>query len=400
VSKWPSLELGEVLRHRKEFFQIDDALTYRRCRVQLHAQGIVLRDEVQGFSVKTKEQQACRAGEFLVAEIDAKVGGYGIVPGELDGAVVSSHYFLFEFDSARLDRRFLAYFIRTPAFRDQVSAHGSTNYAAIRPAHVLGYKIPLPPFDEQQRIITRIEQLEGKVNSARRLRTEASTTTDRLLSTETTRVYASIGHHPVVSLGSLGPDGANPIQTGPFGAQLHASDFVEAGVPVLNVGNVWPDGLRLTNLDHVTEQKAAVLTRYSLEPDDLLFARSGATLGKVCLVPDDCRGWLMTGHLFRVRLDQTRCDPRFVFAGLRAADSVRGQVFDLVRGATRPGFNTSLLSMVTIPLPPLAEQRQIVEHLVRYQAKVGALKTVQSRVAAELDALLPAVLDRAFRGDL
>jgi type I restriction enzyme S subunit len=50
-----------------------------------------------------------------VAEIDAKVGGFGIVPETLDGAIVSSHYFLFGLDESKLDRRFLDYFIRTPA---------------------------------------------------------------------------------------------------------------------------------------------------------------------------------------------------------------------------------------------------------------------------------------------
>ena len=134
---WPKVRLSEVLTHRKEFVTIDDLQTYKRPRVQLHAQGIVLRDEVPGALIKTKKQQPCRAGEFLVAEIDAKVGGFGIVPSSLDGSIVSSHYFLFIIDETKLDRRFLDFFIRTPAFREQVAAQGSTNYAAIRPAHVL-----------------------------------------------------------------------------------------------------------------------------------------------------------------------------------------------------------------------------------------------------------------------
>ena len=57
-----------------------------------------------GAEIKTKEQQVCRAGEFLVAEIDAKLGGYGLVPDSLDGAIVSSHYFLFGVNDAKLDR--------------------------------------------------------------------------------------------------------------------------------------------------------------------------------------------------------------------------------------------------------------------------------------------------------
>lgn len=142
MNPWPTVRLGGALRHRKEFITIDDLNTYKRPRVQLHAKGIVLRDEVPGALIKTKTQQVCRAGDFLVAEIDAKVGGFGIVPEGINGAIVSSHYFLFVIDESKLDPRFLDYFIRTPAFRDQVEAQGSTNYAAIRPADVLGYEIP------------------------------------------------------------------------------------------------------------------------------------------------------------------------------------------------------------------------------------------------------------------
>jgi type I restriction enzyme S subunit len=118
---WPTARLAEVIHHRKEFITIDDLTTYKRPRVQLHVQGIVLRDEVPGALIKTKTQQICREGDFLVAEIDAKVGGFGIVPESLDGSIVSSHYFLFVIDDSILDRRFLDFFIRTPAFREQVT---------------------------------------------------------------------------------------------------------------------------------------------------------------------------------------------------------------------------------------------------------------------------------------
>src|SRR2546422_2760387 len=111
MKPWPKVNLGAVLQHLKEFITIDDLTSYRRPRVQLHVQGIVLRDEVPGALIKTKKQQVCRAGEFLVAEIDAKVGGFGIVPELLNDSIVSSHYFLFVVDESKLDRRFLDFFI-------------------------------------------------------------------------------------------------------------------------------------------------------------------------------------------------------------------------------------------------------------------------------------------------
>lgn len=181
MSRWPTVQLGKLAKQRRDFILIDDFTEYKRCRVQLHAQGIVLRDAVPGAEIKTKKQQTCKAGDFLVAEIDAKVGGFGIVPDDLDGAIVSSHYFLFEVDEGKLNRRFLDFFIRTPAFCDQVTAQGSTNYAAIRPNDVLAYDVPLPPLAEQQRIVERIEELAAKINEARGLRQEATEETERLL---------------------------------------------------------------------------------------------------------------------------------------------------------------------------------------------------------------------------
>ncbi len=58
--KWHRVKLGELIRHRKEFITIDDLADYRRLRVQLHAQGIVQRDELPGSLIKTKTQQVCR----------------------------------------------------------------------------------------------------------------------------------------------------------------------------------------------------------------------------------------------------------------------------------------------------------------------------------------------------
>jgi len=111
MSKWPLAPLASAIQYRKEFLQIDDLEQYKRCRVQLHAQGIVLRDTVPGAEIKTKKQQVCKAGDFLVAEIDAKVGGFGIVPEKLDQAIVSSHYFLFEVNEKILSRQFLDFFL-------------------------------------------------------------------------------------------------------------------------------------------------------------------------------------------------------------------------------------------------------------------------------------------------
>src|SRR3989338_5484530 len=102
MTKWKIVPLSEILTHRNNFIKIEDAKVYRRVRIKIHRQGMVLRDEVKGYEIKTKSQQVCKVNQFLVAEIDAKVGGYGIVPKELEGTIVSSHYFLFDVDTKKV----------------------------------------------------------------------------------------------------------------------------------------------------------------------------------------------------------------------------------------------------------------------------------------------------------
>jgi type I restriction enzyme S subunit len=72
----------------------------------------------------------------------------------------------------------------------------------------------------------------------------------------------------------------------------------------------------------------------------------------------------------------------------------------LAAGSTFPNLPGAKLKLLEISLPPLPEQRRIVAYLDGLQAKVDALSCLQAETGAELDALMPAVLDRAFKGEL
>ncbi|NLJ37477.1 MAG: hypothetical protein GX432_01795 [Candidatus Atribacteria bacterium] len=154
-SKYPVVKMERFLQNRKEFFTINDNIEYKLVTVQLHARGIHERSRLLGSEIKTKKQQRIKAGDLLVAEIDAKVGGYGIVPPELDGAIVSGHYFLYEIDKSQVEPDYLEYYLQSgnPEQDVQQFVKGSVNYAAIRSQHFLQIEIPLPPIDEQRKII-------------------------------------------------------------------------------------------------------------------------------------------------------------------------------------------------------------------------------------------------------
>lgn len=393
---WPSVPLREALVHRKEFITLDDLETYRRPRVQLHAQGIVLRDAVPGALIKTKKQQVVRAGELLVAEIDAKMGGFGIVPNDLDGSIVSSHYFLYRHNPERLDNRYLGWFVKTPAFRQQVEAQGSTNYAAIRPDDVLGYEIPLPPLDEQRRIVARIDALAAKVEEARLLRARGAEEIDAIHASAANALFseASVSDVPVVELGHVAEIRAGVT----LGRKLVGSTI---RLPYLRVANVQDGHLDLRVLKEV-EIYPDERDKWSLRRGDLLLTEGGDwdKLGRGTVWQEEVAECIHQNHIFRVRLDATRFDPWYVSTLM---SSPHGKKF--FQAASKQTTNLASINqrqLKAFPLfdLPLERQRRIVAERNTLQVKIDAVKALQADTSAELDAMLPAILDKAFKGEL
>lgn len=305
MSRWQKVRLGEVLRHRKEFITIDDLETYKRPRVQLHVQGIILRDEVPGALIKTKKQQLCCAGELLVAEIDAKVGGFGIVPLGLKGAIVSSHYFLFVPNEERLDHRFLGWFIKTPAFREQVEAQGSTNYAAIRPGDVLGYEIPLPPIAEQRRIAAQIEELAAHIHEAQTLRRQAVEKAETLADALANKLFSEFSDR--YSIEEIA-DVRGGIQKSPH--------RVPGANPVryLTVAHVQRNRVS-TGDPRFFEVTPAELDRWRLFPGDVLIIEgngSAKQIGRTALFRGEIENCVHQNHVIRIRPDIARLSPEFL----------------------------------------------------------------------------------------
>ena len=377
---YPQVPLSGVVQHRKEFIEISDDESYKRCRVQLHAKGVVLRDLVGGQEIKTKRQQVCRANDFLVAEIDAKSGGYGIVPPDLAGSVVSSHYFLFEVLTDRMDVRFLNYCLRMPRFHDQVVAKGSTNYAAVRPADVLAYLIPLPPLDEQRRIVARIEALAGKIEAVRRLRREAIDVGALLLRSVLTQDPAARQLTPLSQLvRQRSPDvTVSPDESYHFAGVYSFGRGVFAGP-----------------IKRGAETSYKILTR--LRTNDFVYPKLMAWEGALGIVPPGCSGLCVSPEFPVFAVDEDLVLPEVLDVYFRTPS-----VWPLLSGEStgtnvrRRRLNPSSFLAFKMPIPSMRHQHQLRE----VKARIDAMKCIQDQGAAELDALLPAVLEQAFSGGL
>ena len=183
------------------------------------------------------------------------------------------------------------------------------------------------------------------------------------------------------------------IQTGPFGSQLHASDYVCEGIPVINPSNI-ANGKVVADWDNtINEAKAIALARHRFELGDIVFGRRGE-MGRCAAIAQDEIGWLCgTGSLL-VRLKQHRLLPDFAVLLLSQA-SVRDMLILESVGATMDNLNTRILAKIRIPVPPINEQIAILAFLDRETAKIDRLMSVRRKQIETLQEQRTAVIHHA-----
>lgn len=168
---------------------------------------------------------------------------------------------------------------------------------------------------------------------------------------------------------------------------------------------VGPKFLRITDLqnnsvnwDTVPFCNCDQVDKYKLKKGDIVVARTGATTGKSFLLNDLPKHTVFASYLIRLHTSSF-CPPEYLSLFMQSID-YWNQITVVSKGTAQPGANASILSTLSIPLPPLNEQRRIV-------AEIEALKARSQQVKEALEAILPlldqfrqSVLAAAFRGDL
>jgi len=171
-------------------------------------------------------------------------------------------------------------------------------------------------------------------------------------------------------------------------------------VPILGIQNIAANRFIPGFSSFVTPEKAKQLDLYQLRAGDIVVARSG-TVGRSCIVPDGLpTNPIMSTNLLRIRLNQRLFLPLLLCRLLNGSTLVERHKYNECRGSSRVFFTQKILNKLEIPTPPLEEQRRIVAYLNNLQEKVDKLRNLQEQTAIKLDALLPSILDKAFKGEL
>ena len=158
------------------------------------------------------------------------------------------------------------------------------------------------------------------------------------------------------------------IQPGPFGSQLHSSDYSNEGTPIIMPKDMIDGHISHTNLVYVSEEHVNRLSRHQVHKGHLMVARKG-DVRKCVFITDNEEGWMTGSDCLKVTLDEEKCVPKYIYYQLRSP--FIGKWLETISiGATMPSLNTGLLSGIELFLPPLVIQEQIANVLTEYDALI------------------------------
>ena len=163
-------------------------------------------------------------------------------------------------------------------------------------------------------------------------------------------------------------DISTSIQTGPFGSQLHQSDYSDEGIPVVMPKDLIRGMVSEESIAQISKEHVERLSKHKIKAGDILYSRRG-DVGKCAFASEREIGWICGTGCLKVSVDREKADPQFIFYQLQKAETI-GWVINHAVGSTMLNLNTSSLSAVPIDVPEIETQRKIVKILSSYDSLI------------------------------
>ncbi len=381
-ANWLKVRLAEVLRQRVPDVTVEPTETYIFAGVYSFGRGVFRAQTRRGTEFAYQCLTRLRKGDLVYPKLMAWEGAFGIVPVECDGCLVSPEFPVFEIDTERLAPPFLGFYFRIPRVWESMAGRSTgTNVRRRRlhPGDFLRREIPLPPLAEQQRVVARIEELAAQVCTARGLRKEAAGEADAFITSFHTQLAAGRTRR-LGQILRLDEDTTGVLPTGVY-PQVGVRSFG---------GGLFPK-------PPLTGAETTYTKFNTLYAGAVVLSQVKGWEGAVAVCPAELSGRFVSPEYRTLRCIGSEVLPAYI------ARLVRTEWFWIKLGAATRGVGarrerTRPENFLKIELPmPAVEQQKRVESLF---AEVDALRRLQTETTAELDSLLPSVLDHAFKGQL
>lgn len=393
--RWDCVPIAQIATRVQRPESVDSTKTYRLLGAHWYAKGLYVKDEKLGAEIRASRLLAVRAGDFVYNRLFAWKGSFALAQEEHDGCFVSGEFPCFQLDSERVIPRFLwLYFSREAAWLESLSlSTGSTPTSRnrLKEGQFLKIPVPLPPLDEQRRIVARIDELAALIEEAQELRAKAREDASVLLQAVYNDVVSSAqgGEFPFRELGQI----VQRTET------RNPSESPDRAFVYVDISSVDTErGLIRAPKDYVGRD-APSRARRVIRTGDVLFSMTRPYLKGIALVPNELDNQICSTGFCVLRPRREDIDPGWLLHSCRS-DYMVDQVASKMRGSNYPAVSDKDVRSARIPLPLLDDQRRMAAYLDGLQDQVDELTALQNATQAELDALLPSVLDRAFKGEL
>ncbi|CAM8635874.1 RMtype1_S_EcoJA65PI-TRD1-CR1_like domain containing protein [Comamonadaceae bacterium] len=438
-------KIGDILTRNKTSIVVNDDTSYKQVTIRTNYKGVCLRGEQIGSSILTKNQFVVSSGQFILSRIDARNGAFGIVPDELEGAIVTNDFLAFDINEDEVEIEFFNVFLQSPIFLGACikASRGNTNRKRVDEDFFLNYEVNLPPRKEQNHLIKRInkgrtaidtarheishqeallaklkqailqEAIAGKLTADWRVAHPNPEPASQLLHrihAEKARLITAKKLRPEKPLPNITPaeipfeipqgwewcrllDLCEKTGSGstPSGGK---SAYLTSGIPFLRSQNVHDDGLRLEDVAHISADIHARMEGTTVYPDDLLLNITGGSIGRCAVVANEIEEANVNQHVAIVR-PVFRAGNKFLHAVI-LSPYFQGKIDAAQTGAGREGLPKNKMDQLLIPLPPLAEQAAIVARVGALMEHCEALATEITHTRTHAAHLLQAVLKEAF----
>lgn len=388
-ARYPSVKLRKVLIWNRKIAELAPDVVYKQITVRLHHKGVTIREEKTGRELRTK-QFFVRKGQFIISRIDARNGAMGLIPEELDHAVVTNDFLVYDINESRLLPEYFNHVTSSRSFVDECAkaSEGTTNRVRVKPEKFLEIQRELPPIGEQKRIISKIESLMVKIEEAKKLRVEAEEEVEKLSSAMYSEVFSD---RSVMSITKK----VDQICTKPQYGYTDSAKYEPVGPKFLRITDIQNGKVEW---DKVPYSSCPTKEKYLLHPGDVLFARSGATTGKSFLVRSSPQS-IFASYLIRIKVKEGVL-PEYLYEFFQSP-AYWSQVIEETKGSALPNMNGKKLANIDVPLPESeGTQRQIIDRITRFKKKIDELKGLQTETEEEIDRLIPSILENALKGDL
>lgn len=382
------VRIGRFLIKNRTRINIQDDKEYQRVTIKVNNKGVVPRDIELGRNIGTKQQYLVSQGQFLMSKIDARNGAFGLVSQELNGAIVTNDFPAFDINSNIINPEFLVLITTTKEFLKfaQSCSSGTTNRQRIDIDSFLNVKIPLPPLEEQDRIV---KAYNNRINEAERLEAEAKSLEDgietylfevlgieknrfkkkkeginltsfsEIMRWDTLFLFGNIqtfkSKFDIVKLGLIilkfneSPENKS--------LRINTSDFPNEKYRYIGMENVKKDTGTLIDYA-ITEGSNIKSQTVKLPKGYFIYGKLRPYLNKYLINETDYNNIVCSSEFFVFSIKESIIEKRF-FKYILSSKLIQEQIADKSSGARMPRINEDVFIQLNIPLPPMEIQNEI-----------------------------------------